>query len=293
MADEFANLSDTLIPPSGESKTSTDASKEESTTATVATEAPKVSAEFTANPDAAELGQILLNSGYSKEQLNDLLQAPKTLEAIQYQLRNDPIEFFKTIERNDPKTGEKVIESLADEYVKRYGKKETAAGDGKDKGDVSDPRVQSLQERLDRMESERTQERNAAALATTRQRYQGRVDDLFGLKEVKELGLTGAETKAMRARLDVELGADRAATNRITSGNFVDVPRTFKGIIDEWAADKKATTEAAKGGRDKVMENGFNEFTTGAELVSKLPANTFDSWDNTEEAFAKVLERTK
>jgi hypothetical protein len=294
MADEFASLADTVVPPSAESTTPTD--PKESTTSTVATEEKKVeaSSEFTANPDAAEIGQILLNSGYSKEQLNDLLQAPKTLEAIQYQLRNNPVEFFQTIERNDPKTGEKVIEDLADLYVKRYGKKEGADDKGGDKQDAGlAAQITSLQERLTRQENERVAERNAAALAATRQRYQGRIDDLFGLKEVKELGLTKAESKAMRASLDVELGRDQGATGRILNGNFVDVPRVFKGIIDEWAADRKATAEAVTKARNGVVEGGFNEFTTGAELVSKLPTGTFDSWDATEEAFAKVLERTR
>jgi len=293
MADEFANLSDTVISPGAESKTTTDS--KESSTDKVATESKVVtSPELTKNVDAAELGQILLDSGYSKEQLNDLLQAPRTLEAIQYQLRNNPVEFFQTIERNDPKTGEKVIEELADLYVKRYGKKADADDKGDDKGSSKlAAAVESLQERLDRQDNERKAEREAAALATVRQRYQGRVDDLFNLKEVKDLGLTKAEAKAMRASLDVELGKDQGATQRIMSGNFVDVPRAFKGIIDEWATEKKAAADAAVKGREESQGSSFNEFTTGAELVSKLPTGTFDSWDSTEEAFAKVLERTK
>ena len=290
--DDIASLADTLVKANDEATISTDAAKTASTDATVATEAVVASPEFSTNPDAAEIGQILLDSGYSKEQLNELLQAPRTLQAIQHQLRNDPIEFFKTLERNDPKVGEKVIEDLADEYVKRYGNKDKGSK-GDDKTAELASTIQSLQERLDRAEAERTNERNAAALATTRQRYQARIDDLFGLKEVKELGLTKAESKAMRARLDVELGQDTGATGRILNGNFVDVPKAFKGIIDEWAADRKATAEAAKASRDGVKESAFNEFTSGADLASKMPAGTFDSWDATEEAFAKVLERSK
>src|SRR5258708_16657766 len=45
------------------------------------------------NLDAAEIGQILLDSGFTKDQLNALMEAPKALAAIRNQIENDPTEF--------------------------------------------------------------------------------------------------------------------------------------------------------------------------------------------------------
>lgn len=257
MSEDVATLADTVVTPSASDATTTPA-------ATAATPEPVATAQPTVNTDALEIGEILLGSGYSKEQINDLLAAPQTLGQIRYQLENDPVQFLREIERNNPKLGEKMLESLADVYVERYGEKKTpaAAAPGNDE-------VTALKARLDQIEREREGERRAASLATTRQRYQGRVDDLFGLKEVKDLGLTKAEVKAMRASLDVELGKDAGATQRILNGNFVDVPKAFKSILDEWVADKTAAVTAAKTAREKQQSAASFEFESGPMGIPK------------------------
>lgn len=291
MSDDVATLADTVISPSADTTTSTPADPSAAQPATVATDAA-TSDLATVDPDAQEIGRILLDSGVTKDRLNDILAAPKTLESIQYMLENDPAEFVKMVERNNPKAGEKLIESVADLYVNRYSESD-GKGKGKDTAAPADKTVAALQERLNQIENERAQEKRNAATAVVRQRYQGRVDDMFNLKEVKALGLTNSESKAMRAALDVELGRDSAATQRILNGNFVDVPRVFKGIIDEWATDKRSAAEAAKTARDNAEKASFPEFTSGPNPLTGLPTDAFDSWDKTEEAFAKVLTRTK
>src|SRR2546422_1049189 len=59
-----------------------------------------------ADKDAAELGRLLLDSGVTKDQVNDLLAAPQALQAIRYQVENDPAEFIRSLERVNPGAGE-------------------------------------------------------------------------------------------------------------------------------------------------------------------------------------------
>jgi len=106
---------------------------------------------------------------------------------------------------------------------------------------------------------------------------------------VKELNLTKAEVKALRARLDSELSADPAVVQRVSKGNFVDVPVTFKRIAEEWASDKKAATEADKAAREKIAAGSLAGFQSGPGEMPEIPASTYDSWDATEDAFAKAL----
>lgn len=259
MSEDVATLADTVVAPSAPDTTTTPA-------VTTATPEPVATAQPTVNTDALEIGEILLGSGYTKEQINDLLTAPQTLNQIRYQLENDPAQFLRELERNNPKVGERVMESITDMYVERYGERGKPAAQPTA---PSNDEVTALRARLDQLERERAGERQAASLAATRQRYQGRVDDLFGLKEVKDLGLTKAEVKAMRASLDVELGKDAGATQRIINGNFVDVPKMFKGILDEWVADKRAAVDAAKTARETQQRAANFEFESGPMGIPK------------------------
>lgn len=198
------------------------------------------------------------------------------------------------LERTDPDAARNFHEKLADMYVERYSDRtdRTQPSTGK-QGDVELMReVQSLRSETQALKSEREREKQAVAMAAVQNRYNSRVDDLLGTKEVKDLGLTKSEIKAIRADLSAELAKDQNMVKRISNGNFVDVPQTFKGIIESWAADKKAATEAAKGQRDRASNAAFPEFPSGPNpLMVDVPADTFDSWDKTEEAMGAALAR--
>ena len=244
------------------------------------------------NPDAAEVGRILLDSGYTKEQLNDLMEAPKALAAIRHQLQNDPAEFLKMLERTDPKTGERFLESMADTYVSRYADKGTPAGKSKDESQSDLMReIEVLREKTTRLETEQQRRDAAIALQAAQQRYNSRVDDLLGTKEIQDLNLTKSETKNLRARLNSELASDPSMVQRVSNGNFVDVPRTFKGIIEELANDRKAQSDAEKEKRERAERRGFPEFESGPNpfMNYKPPEAAAESWDATEDALAKVL----
>lgn len=283
MADE-ANLADVLT--SGETPVTPVAE------ATPATTEPEIVAPKIAEPpdqEAIEIGQILRQSGISKDQLNALLEAPNQLAQLRYTLQNNPQEFLSQLERTDPKTGERFLETMADTYVSRYGDKGKASG--KPDGDTNElqRQLEALQEQTNRLLSEREQDRQRAAFASAQQRYNARVDDLFALEGVQKLGLTKSEVKALRADLNATLGADSTVVDRISKGNFVDVPKAFQGIMDSWVTDKKAAIEAEKTQRDRAQKGAFPEFLSGPNPIMQVPDKAFDSWDATEEAFAKAL----
>ncbi len=279
---EDATIKDALTSDHSEAKT------EE-----VKTEEVKVEAKADLDPEALEIGRILRDSGVTKDQVNNLLQAPKALEALQSALQGNPDEFFNMLQRSDPKAEEKLLQAGADRFVKRYGEDTKPGKDGKpDPNGELMREVAALKETVKGFQTTQEQRDRNAAMAAVKQRYDARVDDIFGQKEIKELGLTKSETKAMRARLDAELASDQNIVQRASAGNFVDVPVKFKGILDEWSADKKAAAEAIKDGRDKVK--GLPEFLAGNSpfMNFDVPSAASDSWDATESALASALERT-
>lgn len=282
MADE-ATLADTVIPV-GESQTQ-DTKPAEQTTDTSTT-----ASQDTADQEAAEIGRIMLGSGVTKEQINDLLQAPKALEQIRSLYQSNPKEFLNMLQRNDPNAWAKLEDTFADEYVQRYGDKAKPVVSNSKVPDELMQEIQALREKTTRLETEQQRRDSAAAMAQVKGRYEARVDDMFS-QLPKDMGLTKAETKALRAQLSAELSNDPSVVQRVSNGNFVDVPRTFKGIIDGWVADKKAAADEAKNQRERSSRMAYAEFPNGPQPFM-VDAKSFDgSWDDTEAAFAKGLEQ--
>jgi hypothetical protein len=181
-----------------------------------------------------------------------------------------------------------LLDTAADEYVKRYGKEDGAKVVKGDANSTLMSEVEGLRNELNTFRTQREQEQSRIALAQVKSRYDARVDDLFN-QLPKESGLTGSERKALRARVDAELSQDSAIVQRVASGNFVDVPHKFKAILDEWVGDRKAATVAADNRRKGISDNANPEFTGGPNPFMPSDKAFADSWDNTEEAFAKAL----
>ena len=281
MPDE-ATLRDALVTDT--------APKVETATTTTTTEVPRIL--DSPDPEAVEIGRILQASGVTKDQVNELLQAPKALDALRAAVQGNPAEFFNMLQRTDPRSEENLLEAAADRYVQRYGDRAKPSGNGKPDANSDLMReVEALREQTNRLLTEQQRRDQAAALAATRNRFDSRVDDLFNQDGVKQLGLTKSEQKAMRAQLDVELSKDPNAVQRASQGNFVDVAPKFKEIIESWAADKKEAAESAKTQRERTSKNAFSEFNPGANpfMNIEIPAGASDSWDATEAALAKAL----
>lgn len=240
--------------------------------------------------DAAELGKILLDSGFTREQLPELLQTPNALQSIQFLIRNDPKEFLSMLERTDPQAAKAFHEKMADIYVERYADKGQPAKGGSKEADPSlMQEIAALREKVTASETREQQRESSAALVRLESQYRGRVDELFN--KVKETTpLTRSEERALRAQLDADLATDSVAKKRISTGNFVDVPTKLNTIIRDWTADKKASAEGEKSRRDSAQQRGFNEFQNGPGPID-LPKGFENDWDSTENAFAKALEQ--
>lgn len=242
-----------------------------------------------ADQTAAELGKMLLDSGYTKDQVGDLLEAPNALQSIQFMIRNNPAEFLNMLERTDANAAKAFHEKMADIYVERYSSKETTAKSGKETDPELMQEIRALREETKTLRTEQQQRDAAASLARLESAYRGRVDELFN--KVKEATpLTKSEERALRAQLDAELATDTTAKQRISKGNFVDVPTKLNTIIRDWTQDRKEAVEGEKSRRENAAKRGFNEFQNGPGPVD-LPKGFEDSWDSTEAAFARALEQ--
>ena len=280
MSEETATLKDTVV---SDVQDTTPAPEPKSDPA------PEVNTD---NTEAAELGNILINSGYTKERVNELLEAPGALAALRYAVENDPKEFLTMLQRSNPQVADKFLQTMADTFVDRYdapATKKNAKADDPNSELMTE--IAALREKTNRLETEQQRRDMAALQAATQQRYNARVDDLFG--QVKDMGLTKSEQLAMRARLDKELSADPTVVQRASKGNFVDVAPTFKRITDEWVADKKAAIDAEKTARERQQKGAFANLSSGPNPFTPVNVSdsTFDSWDNTEAGFAKALEQ--
>jgi hypothetical protein len=249
----------------------------------------------TADKDAAELGRLLIESGYSRDKINDLLAAPGALKSIEHLVRNNPQEFLTMLERTDADAARNFHEKMADMYVERYQVRTTRGA----QAGVPVPHVeselmaelQSLREKVNQAETREQQREQLKTMAAVQARYNARVDELFNHEDIKKMHLTSAEKKGMRARLDSELAREPSAVQRLNNGNFFDVPRRFKDIIEEWANDKKTAGEAAKAQRQRAQSAGAFDFPNGPNPIA-IDAKSFaDSWEQTEEAFAQGLEK--
>lgn len=242
-----------------------------------------------ADQTAAELGKMLLDSGYTKDQVGELLETPNALQSIQFMIRNNPAEFLNMLERTDPTAAKAFHEKMADIYVERYSTKEAPTKGAKETDPELMSEIRALREKVTQSETREQQREANAALARLESSYRGRVDELFN--KVKEATpLTKSEERALRAQLDAELATDTTAKQRISKGNFVDVPTKLNTIIRDWTQDKKDAASGEQKRREDAKKRGFNEFQNGPGPVD-LPKGFEDSWDSTEAAFARALEQ--
>lgn len=260
-----------------------------------------IPATVTADKDALEVGRILLDSGYSKEQINSLLDAPKALEALKYAVENDPKEFIRTLERNNPQAGEKFLDELSKLYVERYDRPADSKGDGKGSDKGASPelmeQVRKLQEQVGSFQTREEQRAQASAMAQVQARYAARVDDMFNQLPSDKFPLTNYERELIKGKLSADLAADPATVKRVMNGNFADVPRQFSRILEGLAADRKSAADAETKKREASSKLSFPQFTGGP---AELPKDFYtppesnapdDIW--AVDGLVKVLEQTR
>jgi hypothetical protein len=248
-----------------------------------------------ADRDAAELGRTLLDMGVTKDQLNDIMAAPSALNSIRYMVENDPQEFIRSLERTNPGAGENFLDKLSKLYVDRYAKDGTKAADGTTDANADVLReVKELRDQVQGFQTQAQRAASASAMAQVQARYNARVDDLFGQLPAEKFPLSPMERELIKGKLSADLAADPSIVQRVSNGNFVDVPRTFKGIVEGLATDRVKTAETAKAARERSASSAFPDFGAGpVELpkdfydVSNVPVDKL--WD--EDAFVSVLTK--
>jgi len=260
--DENATLKDVTVSPNP-------AAAAEPKEPVKVVEEPKPVVTDPAEAEAAEIGKILLNSGYNKAQINTLLEAPNALQSIRALLDTDPKQFVKQYALTNPDGASKLRDAVAEEYVELFADKGDKKADGKPQDSELMQQVRSLTERVTSFETQEQRRNAAATLASTEKRYNARVDDFFGQDGIKNLGMTKTEQKAVRALLSTELAADPAAVQRVSNGNFVDVAPAFKRIIEEWATDKKSALKTEKAGKAIAWDAFFEKAAQNSVKLSE------------------------
>lgn len=250
-----------------------------------------------ADKDAVELGKLLLDSGVTKDHINDLLSAPGALGAIRHMVENDPQEFVRSIERTNPGAGQKFLDKIADMYIDRHASNDSdkdAGKDGKTNANAElEQQVRRLSEDLNGMRTASQQQAAQAAQAQVMARFNARVDDLFGQLPADKVPLSSYEKKIITGALKDELTSDPNVVKRIYNGNFVDVPIKFKSIVEGLVNDRKAAADTAKAARERSTSQAFPDFGSGpVELpkdfydVSNVPLDKL--WD--EDQFVSALK---
>jgi len=256
-----------------------------------------------ANTDAIEVGNLLLGSGYTKDQINQLLEAPRALEALRYAIKNDPVEFVRSLERADPGAGENFYDKLTKEYVERYDRPGAAPGAAPANGGAKDApntelfdKVRELTEEVGRFKNQAQARDAAAADAQMAARYHARVDDLFSQIPKDKFPLEDYEVGLIKDALSSRLAADPQAVARVKMGNFVDVPNQFKGVLDSIARGRQAKADAETKARERATNAMFPTFEGGPMELPKefttLPESNSpdDIWD--VGGLVKALEAT-
>jgi hypothetical protein len=285
-----ATLKDTTVASAA--TTTTDTAAAASTTAATTTTPVEV-----ADKDAAELGKLLLDSGVTKDQVNDVLQAPQALAAIRYMVENDPQEFIRSLERTNPGAGENFLDKLSKLYVDRYSKGDSTSGGatGKDAPNAELlAKIGELSEKVNGFQTAAQQAANASAQAQVQARYNARVDDLFSQLPADKVPLTNYEKELIKGKLSNDLASDSNAVKRVYNGNFVDVPTRFKSIVEGLVQDRVAAVTAASKARERSVSSAFPEISGGPVELPKdfydvTGVKTEDLWD--EGPLVRILEQ--
>ena len=247
-----------------------------------------------ADTELTEIGELIKSSGYSKADVNRLVQSEQSLASIRNLIEHNPIEFLNTLERNNPEAARSFHDKLAQNYVERYATKDgESQGDDKQKDLMT--KIQLLKQKVSDSETRESRRDQAAMMAQVKNMYEARVDTSINDLPA-DLKLTKSEKAAFKAQLNQRLASDPQIVERCARGNFVDVPKTFKSILDEWSNDRKEAAETEKKSREDAKARSFAEGLGGPNMFAvpseKELADATESWDATEAALARALERT-
>lgn len=243
-------------------------------------------------PEVIELARKLAEDGMTQDAYQGLIQGRDALNTMGYLLKENPKEFFSVIERQDPETAKKALEEFSQIYLDRNLTKDDQAkleaGQPLGEADPMKKQLEDLQTEIKSIRDNEQRREQSAAMASIQKRYEARMDDLFG--QLPD-NMPKHHKTALRALLDRSLGGDEQAASRIRQGNFVDVPKHFKNVLDGWAAETKAANDAEIQKREDIRKRAQIAFTPGAEAVGGPPPESLaeKNWDDFGDELGRIL----
>lgn len=220
------------------------------------------------------LGEAMVAQGLNEQAVNTLLANNRQFQQLMWMFKNNPDQFQDTLNQLDPEAGLKLEDRVTTRFIdKHLPDSEREVEDDQrpapaSRGAASEsvPMIRALQKQVGELtEYINRSERNRVAQQVT-QTYNQNVDTAID-KVAKAANLNKRDVKSVRARMDVILGADVNAQQRFLQGQWTDIPRVLKQVMDDWTADTESTTEAHQTERDRVAAAAQRSVTTGAAAV--------------------------
>lgn len=252
------------------------------------------------DPSAAEQLRQLADLGITPQNAQEWTEKGQTLESLAYMLANNPKEFFASIERINPQGHKKLLDTAADIYLDRLPPEQrtgsTASSTAQTGADSELAReVKRLTQQVETITAQRRQEEGARQYNATKAAYQTKVNEIMGTEVVKKMGLDATEEEYVRLAVDKSIGADQASLNRINKGVLVDVATHVTRALNKVGANRTAKNTTATTAREAVGKNGSigDEVSAGATAVNGVVSQPEDSWEGTEQAFARDLDKSR
>jgi len=182
-----------------------------------------------------------------------------------------------------------------DLYVYKAGTLAKSSDGKTGANDELQAQIRDLSEKVNGFQTAAQQSAAASAQAQVMARFNARVDDLFGQLPADKVPLTSYEKRIITGALKDELTSDQNVVKRIYNGNFVDVPRQFKTIVEGLVKDRVAAADTAKAARERSSNRAQPDFGAGpVDLpkdfydVSDVPLDKL--WD--DDSFVNALTKT-
>lgn len=249
------------------------------------------------NADIAELGQILTDAGYSKDNVTELLQSRTALQQISNALETDPVEFFRMLERSAPATADRLLERMSDIYAERYGSFDRpAAGNGgqpapaPQRGEFTDPEVRRLREQLDNIQRRQQMEDQRRQYDAQRQTYYSKVDEAMNRLPTN---LTGRDKKAINAMLHKSIADDTTTLQRINQGIYTDIPKHLQRVLKDYTDTTENDVATHANARQGVESRASRAASVANAAAANGNAEPTDDWESGVQQFARDLTKAR
>lgn len=217
-----------------------------------------------------EAYKSLVDMGINPQNAAEFKAAKQALDNLPALLENNPDLLMDEIEKNNPALHKQLLERMSDRWFNRLPPdvREGKSGNGSESRTATtqpDPRVASLESKLDQFIAKQNQEENAKKQQAIGQGYESSVETLLG--KLPE-GVSQKDRDYIRLKTNELIWKDTKARDRIATGVYVDVPTFFSKASSLVTAETKAATDAEHSRRAGVESRGSKEIPAAAENVN-------------------------